>query len=175
MKLLDRILSQIDKEYYVTKMRMKGAKIGKNFFFQGSYIDSGFPFLIEIGDNVTLTNATILAHDASTYNIIGKSRVGKVKIGNNVFIGYQSIILPNVSIGDNVVIGAGSIVSRSIPDNSVAVGNPCRVIETYTEFCKKHEKFLKEHPVYPTYHSKKGPEEIAKMQLELEDTWGYDE
>lgn len=51
-----------------------------------------------------------------------------VKIGNNVWIGGGAIILPGVVIGDNVVIGAGSVVNKSIPDNCVAVGNPCRVI-----------------------------------------------
>ncbi|MDY7394418.1 DapH/DapD/GlmU-related protein [Aureibaculum sp. 2210JD6-5] len=50
-------------------------------------------------------------------------------IGNNVFIGSNSVILPGVSIGDNVVIGAGSIVAKNIPKNSIALGNPCKVIK----------------------------------------------
>ena len=51
-----------------------------------------------------------------------------VRIGNNCWIGTGAIILPGVTIGDNVVIGAGSIVTKDIPSNVVAVGNPCRVL-----------------------------------------------
>lgn len=89
----------------------------------GTHIDGGHAFLIEIGNNVTLTNTTILAHDASTKIPLGKSRIGKVHIGNNVFISWGSIVLPNISIGNNVIIGAGSIVTSDIPDGSVACGN----------------------------------------------------
>lgn len=138
-------------------------------------MDPGFLFLIEIGDNVTLSHSTILAHDASPQHALKKSRVGKVKIGSNVFVGYQSIVLPNVSIGSNVVIGAGSVVVDDIPDNSVAVGNPCRVIGTYDAFVEKHREAMKTHPVYPTYHANKSETEIKQMQEELNDTWGYDE
>lgn len=59
-----------------------------------------------------------------------KSLTAPVRIGNNVWIGGGSIILPNVTIGDNVVIGAGSVVTKSIPDNRLAVGNPCRVVRS---------------------------------------------
>jgi acetyltransferase-like isoleucine patch superfamily enzyme len=79
-------------------------------------------------------------------------------IGNNVFIGSNSVVLPGVKIGDNVVIGAGSIVAKNIPANSIAVGNPCKVIkqkEPYTEdfskivfnrkVQKKYSSFLQEN------------------------------
>ena len=56
-----------------------------------------------------------------------------VTIGNNVWIGGGSIILPGVTIGDNTTIGAGSVVSKSIPANCLAVGNPCKVIKTFDE------------------------------------------
>lgn len=51
-----------------------------------------------------------------------------VEIGDDVWIGGGSIILPGVSIGKNCTIGAGSVVTKSIPDNSIAYGNPCRVV-----------------------------------------------
>ncbi|MCI8465610.1 MAG: sugar O-acetyltransferase [Lachnospiraceae bacterium] len=57
-----------------------------------------------------------------------KTQTAPVVIGNNVWIGGGSILLPGVTVGDNVVIGAGSIVTKDIPDNCVACGNPCRVI-----------------------------------------------
>lgn len=95
-------------------------------------------------------------------------------IGNNVFIGYQSVILPNVRIGDNVIIGAGSIVTKDIPTNSVAVGNPCSVIGTCDIFMERNKEAMKNHPVYNTYHKYKSQDEKEQMKRELESTWGYD-
>lgn len=68
-----------------------------------------------------------------------------VTIGNNVWIGGNSVILPGVTIGDNVVIGAGSVVTKDIPDNMIAAGNPCKVIKEITEadrdYYYKNKKF----------------------------------
>lgn len=64
-----------------------------------------------------------------------------IKIGQNVWIGGGVIILPGVTIGDNSVIGAGSIVTRSIPANSIAVGNPCRVIKTFNSSLQAHDEW----------------------------------
>jgi acetyltransferase-like isoleucine patch superfamily enzyme len=60
---------------------------------------------------------------------------GSVKIGNNVWIADGVVILPNVSIGDGAVIGANSVVSRNIPENSIAVGSPAKVIKHYKNGC----------------------------------------
>lgn len=57
-----------------------------------------------------------------------KSFTAPVTIGNNVWIGGSSVILPGVTIGDNVTIGAGSVITKSIPAKCLAVGNPCRVV-----------------------------------------------
>ena len=107
-------------------LRARGAKVGQNVYIATRRIDTGHAFLLEIGDNVTISDARILTHDGSTKRALGRSRVGRVIIGNDVFIGADAVILPNVKIGSNVVIGAGAIVTRDIPDNSVAVGNPDR-------------------------------------------------
>lgn len=56
-----------------------------------------------------------------------------IKIGNNVWIGGNTVILPNVTIGDNCVIGAGSVVTKDIPPNVVAAGNPCKIIREITD------------------------------------------
>lgn len=64
--------------------------------------------------------------------------VAKVTIGDNVWIGGNTVILPGVHIGSNTVIGAGSVVSKDIPDWTVAAGNPCRVIRQITEDDKKY-------------------------------------
>ena len=60
-----------------------------------------------------------------------------ITVGNNVYIGEESLILPGVNIGNNVVIGARSVVTKDIPDNSVAAGVPCRVIKTTEEYLEK--------------------------------------
>lgn len=61
-----------------------------------------------------------------------------ITIGNNVWIGGNCVILPGIEIGDNVVIGAGSVVTKNIPDNVCAAGNPCRVIREITEEDRKY-------------------------------------
>ena len=86
----------------------------------------------------------------------------------------HSIILPGISIGDNCVIGAGSVVSSSIPSNSVAVGNPARVVSSYEEFVEKHRRQMKSCPVFPTVWSEKSEEEKAEMKAKLEKSIGYD-
>jgi len=127
---LHRILNMLRGEQYLPKFIHRGLKIGKNFNRMGGVIiDPMHCYHITIGDNVTLApRVHILAHDASTYTFLGKTRAANVYIGNNVFIGASSIVLPGVTIGDNVIIGAGSIVTKNIPNDSVAVGNPAHVM-----------------------------------------------
>lgn len=122
-----------------------GLTIGKDCHIMGEcIIDPGHCFLITIGDRVTLApKVHILAHDASTKRILCYTVIGKVVIGNDVFIGAGTIILPNVTIGDKVIIGAGSVVTHSIPNNSVAVGNPARVIGTYDAYVQKRKDQFK--------------------------------
>ena len=125
----------------IEALRSRGVRIGENCSINTDYIDYGHGFLVSIGDNVTIAvNAMILTHDASTKPFLGYSKVGSVSIGNDVFIGAGSIILPGVSIGKNVIIGAGSVVIRDIPDNSVAVGNPAKVIGSTRDYIDKNRK-----------------------------------
>lgn len=63
-----------------------------------------------------------------------QERFGNISIGDNVFIGSNSIILYDVTIGNNVIIGAGSLVNRNIPDGTIAAGNPCKVIGSYSDY-----------------------------------------
>ena len=64
---------------------------------------------------------------------------GPIRVGNNVLIGANSLILPRVTIGNNVIIGCGAIVTKNIPDNCVAAGVPARVIETIDVYLAKHK------------------------------------
>lgn len=132
-----------DEFNYVLKR--KDIKIGdKTRFFGASKItiDIQRPWLIEIGAYTKITQGTIiLQHDYSRsvlerkYNDI-LCEAGKTVIGENCFIGMNSIILMGSHIGNNVIVGAGSVVSGDIPDNVVVCGNPAKIIRTIDEHYK---------------------------------------
>ena len=177
---MNKILSLIEKsiygeEYYIRLYRKLGAKIGDNCKFYNVNLDYGHAYLISIGDGTILTNCTILSHDASMHNYVKKTKVGHVNIGKNCFIGYGSIIMPNITIGDNCIIGAGSIVTKNVEQGKVVAGNPARVICNTEEFISKHKQNMNKVPVfnkYWKYKSKKEKEEESNM---LTNTFGYDE
>lgn len=159
----------------IKRFREMGVQIGENVHIYDSFIDQGHGFLISIGDNVTITRATILAHDASMKKELGYSKVGKVTIGNNVFIGNLAIVLCDVTIGNNVIVGAGAVVTKDIPSNSVVAGNPAKVISTYSEFMEKHRNEYENRPHYTTPWRTKTIDEKRKMKEELNNTFGYDD
>jgi len=80
---------------------------------------------VEIGPGVKIISAN---HDLN--DMLNISKGTPIMIGSNVWIGANTVILPSVNIGNNVVIGAGSIVTKDIPSNTIAAGNPCRVIRS---------------------------------------------
>ena len=164
MAIVRRILHKIKRLYtspvastpcdHVEYYRALGTKIGENVSLiepVSPVIFSSEPYLVTIGDDTTISFDTVfVTHDAATRVIRhlpdGDPETvvyGPITVGKNCFIGCRSIILPNVTIGDNSIIGAGSVVNRSIPANSVAAGNPCRVICSLDEYREKHkEDFL---------------------------------
>lgn len=91
---------------------------------------------VMIAPNVSLYGAGHPIHPDARNS--GYEYGAPITIGNNVWIGGSVCVLPGVTIGDNVVIGAGSVVAKDIPDNVIAVGNPCRVIREITEEDKKY-------------------------------------
>lgn len=125
-------LSEI--EYNIAVARRRGAIIGKNCRMIGGVTFNDEPYLVEIGDNVRISGEVkFITHDGGVYNFVDDEHkilgnYGKIKIGNNVFIGMRTMILPNVEIGNNCIIGAGAVVMDSFPDNSVIMGNPARLI-----------------------------------------------
>lgn len=107
-------------------------EIGENFYSNHNLIilDGN---KVEFGDNVFIApncGFYTAGHplDVETRNK-GLEYAKPIKVGNNVWIGGNVVVLPGVNIGDNVVIGAGSLVNKNIPSNSLAVGNPCKVIK----------------------------------------------
>ena len=159
----------------IDEYRSKGVKIGNNCHIYGS-IDSGHEFLVTIGDNVTLASGCrLLTHDGSTKKIIGYSRVGRIDIGNEVFIGGSSIVLPNIKIGNRVIIGAGSVVTKDIPDNCVVAGNPAKIIDTYDAYVEKTKVQFETMPIWNTHYSKKTDEEKKEMKKVLSESgYGFD-
>ena len=103
-----------------------------------AYLDKTInPRGIHIGSYTEITGGcSILTHDA------WRQLKGNIWIGDNCFIGIRTIILPNVRIGNGCIIGAGSVVTKDIPDNCVAAGNPARIIKSgiscshYGRLCK---------------------------------------
>lgn len=116
---------------YEKYARHNGVKIGKGCNIGTRYFGSE-PYLIEIGNHVQITtDVKFFTHSGGWIfrNEFPKLDVfGKIVVGDNVYIGNNALILPGVKIGDNVVIGAGTVVTKSIPSNSVCVGNPGKVI-----------------------------------------------
>ncbi|WP_289055242.1 acyltransferase [Carboxylicivirga marina] len=162
----------------IEQLVKRGLKIGRNFNMQSEcIIDTSHCWHIIIGDNVTLApRVHILAHDASTKNHFNYVKIGKVNIGNNVFIGASSIILPGINIGDNAIIGAGSVVTKDIPDNTVYAGNPARFICNTEEFIKKRRLEMDEFPVFEeeyTIRANVSDKMKDEMNNRINDRFGY--
>ncbi len=150
-KLYFRIIGHPEyesSETYLNWLRRKGLRIGGGTTVLSTKhisIDMTRPELVEIGDNVFLHKGTvIMTHDWASWVFVNKYSEfipshGRVKIGNNVWLGEDVTILKNVEIGDNVIIGAGSIVTKSIPSDSIAVGRPAKVISTLENYFVKRK------------------------------------
>ena len=128
----------------------RGLVVGKNFSrLNQVIIDDSHTWLIEIGDNVTLApRVHILAHDASTKNVLGYTKIGRVSIGNRVFIGAGTVVLPGVTIGNDVIIGANSTVTHDIPDGMLATGCPAKILCSTEEYLTKERERMQTAPVY---------------------------
>jgi len=158
----------------------RGMKVGKNFNRQsGTRMDPSHCWLITIGDDVTLSNKVqVLAHDDTTRFYTGYGRIGRVEIGNRVFVGANATILMNTKIGDDVIIGAGSVVTKNIPDNSVVAGNPARVIGKTSDFIAREKMKIGINPTFDktySYYNSVTKEKKQKMQKIFSDnpTVGY--
>ena len=143
---------------YIEWLEYMGVSVGKGTFFfspKTTIVDIQRPWMLHIGEFCKITGGcVILCHDYSRSvlrrvygEIIGEAR--PTYIGNNVFVGINSIILMGSHIGNNVIIGAGSVVSGSIPDNVVIAGNPAKVICSLDEYYQKRkEKSIDEAKTY---------------------------
>lgn len=135
---------------YIYRHKKLFHNIGKNLFFQPRIFPTD-PELISIGDNVKIASGVeFINHDVCSAMLNCKfnttmfqDMIGPIKIGDNVMIGADVKIMPNVYIGNNVIIAAGSIVTQDVPPNCVVAGVPAKTIKSFDEFVKKREMYIK--------------------------------
>tara|TARA_R110002049_G_scaffold190301_1_gene358950 strand:+ start:5488 stop:5934 length:447 start_codon:yes stop_codon:yes gene_type:complete len=118
--------------------------MGNNVHIYGNPLGmfSTEPWIITLGNNVHITREVLfITHDGGT--LLYRDKVpdleitAPIQVGNDVYIGVRSIILPGVTIGDNCVIGAGSIVTRDVPSNSVVAGVPAKIVKSADDYLDK--------------------------------------
>lgn len=146
-RIINYIFDKILFRDNITIARKLGVKMGKQCrILSNPYSCFGSePYLVEIGDNVEITNGChFITHDGAVWvlrnkfeDYANKDVFGKIVVGNNVFIGLCSTILPGVKIGDNVIVGAGAVVTKDIPNDEVWAGVPAKRICSLEEYKEK--------------------------------------
>ena len=159
-------------------LRNKGMKIGKRVNLpMSTWIDTSHCFLISIGDNCGFgEECLILAHDAMPDEFIDSTRIGLVTIHESCHFGARAVILPGVEIGPRSIVGSNAVVTKDIPPDSVAVGNPAKVICTLEEFLTKQRKAMETLPLFPFKEydiNHITPEKKLEMLAKLSKSDGY--
>lgn len=146
MRIVEKFVSVYKRLFWPLEKQARGAgvKLGKNNFIASRFWSTE-PYLITIGDYCQITSGVYIhTHGGGNpvRNIIPKfDCFGKVSIGNYVYLGTGSQVMPGVTIGNNVLVAAGSIVTKSIPDGVVVAGNPARIICSIEEYIEKNSKY----------------------------------
>lgn len=142
-KIKWRLLSDGKK---IEILRSRGLTIGEGCEILNGFDFGSEPYLVKIGDKVRMAGVKITTHDGCVWVLrhlrperyAESDKFGKVEIGDNRHIGMNAMIMPGVTIGSNCIIGTEAIVTRDIPDGSVAVGVPARVIESIWDYEAKN-------------------------------------
>lgn len=174
MNLIKEFLYRIRGEYSTEKLISMGMVVGENFGrLNGVILDPSHCWLITIGNHVTMApRVHILCHDASTKTFLGYTKIGRVTIGDNVFIGAESVVLPGVTIGSNVIIGANSTVTKDVPDNTVVAGTPARIICTLEEYLNKEKARMEISPRYGEEYTLRQNVSMEKRMRQKEELMG---
>lgn len=156
-----KTVNRLSYNYYLKHFPLYLRKRGINFsgdIGKTGFISSDVDFdsliyskYITIGEKTIISkNVMFLVHDYSIGSAMRALEcdgvkdghlphfIKDIKIGNNTFIGARSVILPGTQIGNNCIIGAGAVVKGIIPDNSIVIGNPAKVVQTTDEFVRRH-------------------------------------
>lgn len=137
--MIRKILKRLRGEPNIDKLKKQGMEVGDNFWFGSNCIfDPAHCFLISIGNNVTFSSHVhVLTHDASPQKIIGYTKIGRVKICDDVFVGANTTILPGVVIGKGAIVGAGSVVTKDCEADYVYAGVPAKKICSVNEYIER--------------------------------------
>lgn len=145
-KIIDSIILKIASPKKRAEILSKSIKMGENCEIHGKVSFGSEPYLIKIGNSVRITTGVqFITHDGGVWVLRNTGQLknadlfGRIEIGDNVHIGINTIIMPNVKIGNNVVIGVGAVVTKDVPDNSIAVGIPAKVIKSLDEYYIKNK------------------------------------
>ena len=150
---------------FIAYLREKGVSVGEGTRFyvpKTNVIDISRPYLLTIGNYVRVTEGVKILTHGYDWSVIKRKNgimygsAGKVTLGNNVFIGMNSIILKDVNIADNVIIGAGSVVTKDCSVAGVYAGNPARMLMSLDEYIEKKEErmYLEAKTVAKAYYSR---------------------
>ena len=176
--------NKADSASFVAYLRAQGATVGNDVVIyepDSNFFGLNNPFNLRIGDHVRITHGVCVADHGYDWSVL-KGAYGDVLgstapvvIGSNVFIGIGAIILKGVTIGSNVIIGAGAVVTHDIPDNSVAAGNPCKVIMSLDEYRRKRRnaQLTEAEGLYRSYR-RVHPEQIPGREVFREYFWLFE-
>lgn len=153
----------------------RGMKVWENCsIMDGSTFDYGHCNLISIGNNVTIApQAYLLAHDASTKRDLGYTKIGRIEIKDNVFIGARALVMPGVTVGESSIVAAGAVVTKDVPSNSVVAGNPAKIICSKNEYINKNKLLLNEYPKFSWDYSHGSGKLTEEMKEEMNDKLKY--
>lgn len=140
---LHRIKKLSNNEIRIQHLRKTGMSIGENCGIFSDHLETNEPYLVSIGNHVTIApNVWFSTHDASANIFFDdvSDFYGRITIGNNVFIGMSVTMLPGTSIPDNCIVAAGSVVTKKFAESGkIIAGNPAKVIGDIDTFKKKHQ------------------------------------
>ena len=164
-------LKKIEKIFCndLKRAKKKGMQVGENVTCMNNVDFGSEPYLVKLCDNVRISsNVTFITHDGGTWAFRDQEKYksvikyGRIEVGERTFIGANSTIMPGVTIGKRCVIGAGSVVTKDIPDGSVACGVPARIIMTTNEYA---EKCLANTPSYDEEAYKKDKRKFLEENI----------
>jgi acetyltransferase-like isoleucine patch superfamily enzyme len=127
-----KLLLLASNDFRIRRLRARGVRIGENCLMYTTYVSTE-PYLVEIGNHVAVSAGTkFITHDASGWLFEDTDPdmdlFGTIKVGDNTYFGLDCTILPNTRIGKDCIIGTGAVVRGDIPDGSVVMGNPGRIV-----------------------------------------------